>query len=190
VRAYRFTFDPITGQYKGITRDKNHAHATHEPPIFSYGCQTVWDFKGEWRLVSNERFFDTVKQAGELSLYNYQMNAEIKNLEENFNRRIEHLSERIDFIIDSCRQQFRVENNRHDQVMRKICEFEKDIYQKIDFSREHLDLRILKSQSIIHKEILKIDGPYLVRSLLCAAWTSFSNFSKRCLDSVTSRFKS
>lgn len=77
MRLYRFLFDPTTGQYKGVTRDKSVSHATNEPPIFSSGHQTVWDFKGEWKLIESEIFYSQMANYEILKVVDMHMLSEI-----------------------------------------------------------------------------------------------------------------
>lgn len=69
MRAYRFKFDPTSGQYAGVTREKDYIHATHEVPIFSSGNKTVWDFKGSWKLIPNEEFYSQMAEFQRLAEY-------------------------------------------------------------------------------------------------------------------------
>lgn len=78
MRAYRFLYDQSTGQYKGVTRDKSVIHATHEPPIFSYGHQTVWDFKGQWTLIENEIFYSQMADFGLIQIHDVVCISEVK----------------------------------------------------------------------------------------------------------------
>lgn len=205
MRKYRFMFDPTTGHYAGVTRDESYLHATHEPPIFSYGHQTVWDFKSEWRLVPSEVFYSKMAEREQIKIYDHAVIEKIDDVilklriintyTDKLDERVKYISRDIHRNNDRMRtliadefSKLRDESIRDSKLIYERINSVARLYTEIITKRLYEEARIIKDDiEASKKEILNHS---FIRSLLCAAFTSFSSFSKRVFDSLTSRFKS